>query len=311
MYFIKKKRQGYILLEAALAMIVVGMLSTSIFTIFSGQFSMIQASRTALAAQQYAEIDANTLRLLSYDDLDSDSKGSHARQGITSVADSDGWQDEIVVGAEKTIDAATESKQRIATIKIYKTGDTLSRYSLEVPLSSQGSGTSGVPVGSIIVWSLDSLPSGSDTGKWLECNGQSVSATTYPKLAALMSNVPDYRGVFLRGYGAISQSDIYGPVLHESSDLGVLQGDSIRNISGKIDASSSPADIEAFGETYPGYLSITGPFEGIYSNIQAVSDAGSVAIRMTGFKFDASQSVPTSNENRPINIAVRYLIKAK
>lgn len=126
-----------------------------------------------------------------------------------------------------------------------------------------------------------------------------------------MSNVPDYRGVFLRGYGAIFQSDIYGPVLHESSDLGVLQGDSIRNISGKIDASASPNVYEAFGEINPGYLSITGAFEGIYSNIQAVSDGVSAEICMTGFKFDASRSVPTSNENRPVNKSVKYLIKAK
>ena len=48
---------------------------------------------------------------------------------------------------------------------------------------------------------------------YLECNGQRVDKSKYPKLYALMHNVPDYRGVFLRGLGG------------NSATLGVLQGD--------------------------------------------------------------------------------------
>ena len=258
---------------------------------------MAQAGRTALQAQQYAEIDANTLRLLDYDDLDAN--GAHARRAITSVADAEGWQDEIKIGEEKTINGDSENKQKIATIKIYKEGDTLSRYSLQVPLSTQGNGDSGVPIGTIITWPLASLPSHPESGKWLECNGQYVNPSLYPKLANLMSYTPDYRGYFLRGEGG------------NSDTLGVAQSDAIRNIWGKIDASSSPDSLEAFGEIHPNFLNITGAFEGIYSPTQAVSDAGSVAYRMTGFYFDASKIVPTATENRPINKSVRYLIKAK
>ena len=47
----------------------------------------------------------------------------------------------------------------------------------------------------VVAWTLSANPS----DNYLECNGQVVDSTKYPKLYALMKNVPDYRGVFLRG----------------------------------------------------------------------------------------------------------------
>ena len=53
----------------------------------------------------------------------------------------------------------------------------------------------------------------------------------YPELVALIGwNVPNYQGVFLRGYGA-QTSYHYGAVGHWSAGLGELQGDGIREIS--------------------------------------------------------------------------------
>ena len=54
----------------------------------------------------------------------------------------------------------------------------------------------------------------------------------YPELVALIGgNVPNYQGVFLRGYGG-QTSYHYGAVGHWSAGLGELQGDAIRNITG-------------------------------------------------------------------------------
>ncbi len=150
---------------------------------------------------------------------------------------------------------------------------------------------------------MESLPSGSDSGKWLECNGQAVDASAYPKLAALMSNVPDYQGVFLRGYGSQVYSQLNGSkngitsTTYSSGILGETQGDSIRNIS---------AYFEAIGNywTYGGAIASV--------NLYGTgSEGGANHYRDSQFIFDTSVIVPTSNENRPINIAVRYLIKAK
>lgn len=103
----------------------------------------------------------------------------------------------------------------------------------------------------------------------------------------------------MRGYGG------------NSDGIGISQGDAIRNIYGKIDGSSAPAAYEVFGEIDPTFLIIDGAFTGIFSNIQYVADSGPAAPHMTGFSFDASKIVPTANENRPVNKAVRYLIKAQ
>ena len=53
----------------------------------------------------------------------------------------------------------------------------------------------------------------------------------YPELVALIGwNIPNYQGVFLRGYGG-QTSYHYGAVGHWSAGLGELQGDGIREIS--------------------------------------------------------------------------------
>ncbi|MBR3623078.1 MAG: type II secretion system protein, partial [Selenomonadaceae bacterium] len=82
----KSKKEGYILFETFLALIVFGMLSSAFFMIFSGQFSMINSSRDALQAQQYAQVEAEMLRISEYEDLESKVK---ARSPMTSWANPD------------------------------------------------------------------------------------------------------------------------------------------------------------------------------------------------------------------------------
>ena len=313
------------------AAIVYTMIASSFFMIANGMFSAHKASRTATQAQQYADIDANTLQLLAYDTLDE--KGAHPRQNITSIEGADGWQDEVLLTDEKIIDKDEESKQRIATVKIYKEGDILSRFSLQVPLSSQGT-TVGVPIGTVIAWPMSGDPAGIWSGFWLECNGQAVDASKYPKLAKLMSAVPDYRGVFLRGLGSQLFSDSFGTITHSSAALNMIQGDSSRTISGSL---GDPGIVGGWN----GYNYDTNPFyfgsQGYRGNVGLFFDSTYATYRYTlsGSKdteytlneqttslsargvynvemnYDISRTVPTSNEFRPINKAIRYMIKAK
>lgn len=133
-------------------------------------------------------------------------------------------------------------------------------------------------------------------GTWLECNGQSTSA--YPALAVVVgANVPDYRGIFLRGLGS-QTSTHYGTVTHSSATLGTLQGDAIRNIYGEF--------YDCGFDTMRAYW---GAFSvGTSGLVRTVH--GSRTESTPGFSFDASRVVPTANENRPVNRAVRYLIRA-
>ena len=156
-------------------------------------------------------------------------------------------------------------------------------------MTSLGSGDS-LEVGMVIAWTLATNPS----NNYLECNGQSIDSTKYPKLYALMHNVPDYRGMFLRGLGG------------NSANLGILQGDAIRNIVGQI-GGPGLGRITIQGDHRP-QLYATGPFT---TKQLGDGDEGHYGGEGYQINFDASRIVPTAEENRPINKAVRYFIKAK
>ena len=155
-------------------------------------------------------------------------------------------------------------------------------------MTSLGNNTDGLEVGMVVAWTLSVNPS----DNYLECNGQVVDGSKYPKLYALMHNVPDYRGVFLRGLGG------------NSASLGELQGDAIRNITGTMGGSASDkAGLWDYG---------TGVFYQFNLGRSSVEYSGRYYNYVSqGMGFDASRVVPVANENRPINKSVRYFIKAK
>lgn len=128
------KSRGSILVITALAAIVWIFIAQSLFIVGAGGFGMIKSSRVALQAQQYAEIEVDRLKNVAYENLDSD--GAHSRQAIANIQES-GWEDEVSIGSEHSISGSDNAKQRIATVNVYKSGDTLPRFTLEVPLSSQ------------------------------------------------------------------------------------------------------------------------------------------------------------------------------
>jgi hypothetical protein len=128
----------------------------------------------------------------------------------------------------------------------------------------------------------------------------------YPELAAIVGSVvPDFRGLCLRGLGAQTHSKINGSTVgitattHASGALGVIQGDSIRNITGNLGV---------FDEELLDHPVFTGPFYAyFYSNyISSVGPGNDGGI----VYMDLSRVIPTSNEIRPVNTSVRYLIRA-
>lgn len=160
-----------------------------------------------------------------------------------------------------------------------------------VPVQVQAASI-GVPVGTVIVWTREEIPDG-----WLECNGQPVPAE-YPDLLALMPNVPNYQGMFLRGAGSQTiEHGKYGFVTH-GTNLGQIQGDTIRNIEGTV-------------KVMYGAQAADGVFEKTYHS--SVGFVGGSGIWIADYipKINASNTVPTSEENRPVNIGVKYLIKAE
>ena len=145
-----------------------------------------------------------------------------------------------------------------------------------------------VPIGTILVWSKNEIPEG-----WLECNGQAVNQDLYPDLFALMHNTPNYQGYFLRGVGG------------NSDKLGVEQGDAIRNIEGDVGAAVWELGHKSSKSFYreKGHEGAGGHF--YYYGGMGMTYGGKQ------IHFDASRVVPTANENRPVNKAVKYIIKAE
>ena len=130
-----------------------------------------------------------------------------------------------------------------------------------------------------------------------EVAGPSFDPCAYPELFAIVGGqTPDLRGLFLRGYGAQTSSH-YGSVVHKSGELGMIQGDAIRNITG------SSGDSPNSGAYY--YGALAGGAGG------ARKFAGEGLRGRSAINFDASRVVPTANENRPVNTAVRFLIRAR
>lgn len=168
---------------------------------------------------------------------------------------------------------------------------------------------------------VNKIPNG-----WLLCDGSEVSRTEYAQLydaievswgtgdGSTTFNLPDLRGMFLRGVSGDSGNDEDADgriVLHDNggntgNQVGSYQGDAIRNITGGIDASNLPNTSEALGEIQN--ANITGAFEGIFGSQKSTADGGNDYM-LRGFSFDASRIVPVGNDNRPKNVYVNYIIK--
>ena len=151
------------MVSAILAIFVWIGIAQSMAIIANSGFKSIKSGRTAIQAQQYADISIDRLKNINYDELDT--AGAHTRAVISGLSTTD-WEDEVTIGAESTIAGSDDVKQRIATVNVYKTGDTLPRYTVEVPLSSQGSNS--LPIGTILPYTgdLNKIPSG-----WHLCDG--------------------------------------------------------------------------------------------------------------------------------------------
>jgi len=129
----------------------------------------------------------------------------------------------------------------------------------------------------------------------------------YPELAAVMgAAVPNLQGLFLRGAGDQVHSQLNGsrvgvtPTWHQAAPLGQIQGDATRNSTGSINI------------IHAHFRGGTGT--GVFSNAGTGGSWNSGGITYNGatdaVEFNLSNLVPTADEIRPANVAVRFLIKA-
>jgi microcystin-dependent protein len=136
-------------------------------------------------------------------------------------------------------------------------------------------GIQGVNTGIIIPWSSTSLPSG-----FLECNGQSVSTSTYADLFAVIGytyggsganfNVPD-----LKDRTVVNKSNTKSLAQTGGANCGSVTG----NISGTVaNTTLTTAQLPAHGHNYPRSAQGNGSMGGF----QGFSNAGNSASTSTG-----------------------------
>lgn len=171
----KHKHKGSgLLIMAIVSAAIVGLTAVSLVKVNYLAFNGLDSSKTALQAQQYAASKAELIRSIKYDNL--------AAQNKTTIQNSS-FQDEVKISAESVYPSDSSIKQKICTINVYKTGESLPRSSLIVTRLS-AKPDSGVPKGSIIPWygQIKDIPSG-----FVLCNGS--------------NGTPDLRNRFLVGAG--------------------------------------------------------------------------------------------------------------
>lgn len=172
------------------------------------------------------------------------------------------------------------------------------------------------PAGVIVPFAgeVENIPYG-----WMLCDGSQVSRAEYTNLynaigvcwgmgdGSTTFNLPDLRGMFLRGVSGDSGNDADANsriVLNDNggntgNQVGSYQGDAIRNITGTFRGGRNYGGSWQNDQTGAFYVA------GSTYNPKGTDTSGA------GIKvgFDASGVVPVGGDNRPKNVYVNYIIK--
>lgn len=139
---------------------------------------------------------------------------------------------------------------------------------------------------------------------WMLCDGRYLSVAAYPELHAVIGTmygsrtsagdvefaIPDYRGVFLRGFDAGSGLD------PDAAGRIAPTGDHVANVVGSLQCDALQTHTHHYKHTQPAALSTEGSAAGT-SVTSAPTTAPDEPCRVS------------EHETRPKNVAVNYIIK--
>jgi len=173
-------------------------------------------------------------------------------------------------------------------------------------------GSEKTPAGTLITFAGSTCPKG-----YVSANGASFVRTEFGRLFAVVGtahgaadgthfNVPQLQGKFIRGFdnsagidpdaGTRTTCNTGGAT---GDNVGSCQVDAIRNITGSARMNGT------YGLVLNGTMT-SGAFEA--GTVRANGPAAS-GTNFSDLNFDASNIVPTGNDNRPINVTMLYCIK--
>ena len=346
----KKKKNGLLMLDVAIAVIIMSIMSMSFFTLSQGQFNMLSAAKGGREAMQYAELDAELLKQIDYSNLDDATSLSElslhtARGTLTSADNPDSvWQDEIKYTTENTM--ADGTKYRIATVNVYKNGDTIPRASVKVPLSSESS--SAIYVGN------KAYPDHKINLKWNDTDkriigflddtevkiGDVLPVGTILPFAGNLADIPDGWALCDGSNGTPNLKDRFIVGAGYSYNLGAIGGENYHTLTINEMPSHNHWSGVADSRGYLGYFRThSNMFSGEYGNdsravsqILGLNGVGGcfevverglnvegftsnhnfeVVVGLKANKLMQAQGGNRSHENRPPFYAVYYIIKIK
>ena len=129
----RKKLPAFTLVATSLAVLTWILIAQSFAMMSSGAMDTAKTQRVTAQAVEAAKLDEAALRNIAYDEIDA--KGPHERRAIEGMDDGS-WESSVTIAPEKTLSDGERTKVKMATISIYRVGDTVSRFSLDVPLVS-------------------------------------------------------------------------------------------------------------------------------------------------------------------------------
>jgi hypothetical protein len=192
--------------------------------------------------------------------------------------------------------ASKWAAKRTLTLKGDAAGSVQIDGSQDIELTVKAQGAGGVPTGAVTAYWGVAAPQG-----WFICNGGDFDTAANPKLYSLLASakLPDLRGYFIRGWDARATDDPNRVDKHSIARLaGSIQGDAIRNITGTF------AIFEPNTWQYG-----SGAFYNVNMKWLRGTKGGGGYGRYFSSVLDVSRVVPTADENRPVNIALNYIIK--
>ena len=184
------------------------------------------------------------------------------------------------------------------------------------PYSEVAHNAVAVPAGMVMAFAGDTthIPAG-----WMLCDGRQLSRSEYANLYNAIGvawgtgnnsttfNIPDMRGVFLRGVSHNSGNDPDAPTrvvltnngANSGNKVGSYQGDAQRNIKGQITSGAC----EFYFRKDPSAPFYNGKLVG------TMGQSGGYEKNAYELFMDISLVVPVGADNRPKNVYVNYIIK--
>lgn len=276
----RKFRGSGVLILSLVGAAVVGVTSLSLAKANSIAINSMGSNKIAMQAQQYALAKGELIRATKYTEL--------AAQAKTNIQNSNGFQDEVVVGAESAVDSTTKKKE--VTVRVYRTGETSPRSSVIVTRYNKSLDNS-IPKGTILPWygALGSIPSG-----FAFCNGS--------------NGTPDLRNRFLVGAGSSYSLGNTG-----GADTVKLTGTQIGNHYHTFGVNWSNNCGYFLSRGINNYIAPSVPSGVKWQNWNGSGGNGSMANRGSGENLVTSNAVATAaqeaHENRPPYYAVYYIMK--